>query len=344
MRARVTRRLVALVTIGACVLAGCASGTSASTDTPNPTRAETRTTGEPTSSPTVPTSAPTAQTAPATSQLLDVDASHPCGRPDAAPDRYDHVIWIWMENKNSKIIGSPLASFLSSMASDCGSASNYRDNGVHPSLPNYLLATSGDVQGVHDDGGPNQHPTTADNLFRQVRATGGSAKSYIESMDENCQLSGTHRYAVRHNPATYFTGGDDRSACRRDDVPFDAFANDLRLGSLPSFALIVPNLCHDSHDCSIKNADDWLRTVVSSITDSDTYKRGRTALFIAWDESVGSGRMPFVAIAPSIRMGTVVDAALGHAALLAFTEKALGISERLGAAADAPDLGRAFGL
>jgi len=324
MTASVTRRLFAVISTGACLL-GCTSAPTASSDQPPP-----RT--------TVPTSAPP------TTQLLDVDATHPCGRAENPPHRYDHVIWIWMENKNSKILNSPQAAFLSSMAANCGSASNYRDHGIHPSLPNYLLATSGDIQGVHDDGGPSEHPTTADNLFRQVRAIGGSAKSYIESMDQNCQLAGTRRYAVRHNPATYFTGGDDRAACQRDDVPFDAFADDLRAGRLPAFASVVPNLCHDSHDCSIKNADDWLRGVVSSITGSDTYKRGRTAVFIVWDESVGSGRMPFVAIAPSIRAGTVVDAPLGHAALLAFTEKALGISERLGAAVDAPDLGKAFGL
>jgi phosphatidylinositol-3-phosphatase len=330
-------------------LVGCAS-TSAAKDEPSttiatPTSVARTSTTQPKSDTTTSTSPPASTTTgPSTSRPLDVDATEPCGQPDPAPRTYDHVVWIWMENKNSNVLSSPLAHFLSSMAAACGSASNYSDNGVHPSLPNYLLATSGDVQGVHDDGEPKKHTTTADNIFRQVRASGGSAKSYLESMDHNCQLGSTGRYAVKHNPAAYYTGGDDRAACERDDLPFDAFASDLSAGKLPSFAFIAPNLCHDGHDCSIKEADNWLRTVVSSITDSPTYKKGRTAVFVVWDESVGSGHMPFLAIAPSIPKGTVADAPLGHAALLAFTERALGVRERLGAAAGAGDLGAAFGL
>jgi hypothetical protein len=171
MGASFSRRSVAMA-IGACCLLGCTSGPTAGSD--QPTQKPARSTTEPTTNTTVPTSAPTPRTtAPAAPRLLDVDATHPCGHEDAAPDRYDHVIWIWMENKNSKILSSPQAGFVSSMAAGCGSASNYRDDGVHPSLPNYLLATSGDVQGIHDDGGPNEHTITSDNLFRQVRAIGG---------------------------------------------------------------------------------------------------------------------------------------------------------------------------
>lgn len=249
-----------------------------------------------------------------------------------------------MENKDAGILHSPQATFLASMAAQCGSAADYRDNGLHPSLPNYIMATSGDAQGIDDDGGPGANATKADNIFRQVRATGGSAKSYLESMDQNCQLGGAGPYAVKHNPAAYYTGNDDRAACDRDAVPFDEFAQDLAADSLPAFASITPDLCHDTHDCPISVGDDWLRLVVSSITDSKTYRAGRTVVFIVWDESSGGGTMPFVAIAPGVPSGTVVGTPLGHASLLAFTEDALGISEHLGAAAGAPDLGAAFGL
>jgi phosphatidylinositol-3-phosphatase len=70
-------------------------------------------------------------------------ASGPCGTA-AAPPAYRHVIWIWMENHSySDIIGNTAqAPYINSLASSCGVATDYH-NTTHPSLPNYLAATSG---------------------------------------------------------------------------------------------------------------------------------------------------------------------------------------------------------
>jgi hypothetical protein len=67
-------------------------------------------------------------------------------------------------------------------------------------------------------------------------------------------------------------------------------------------------------------------------------------VFIVFDESQGAGSMPFFAIAPWIVPGTRADGQLDHYSLLAFTEDALGITTRLGSAAEAPSLAAAFGL
>src|SRR5256885_2364498 len=81
------------------------------------------------------------------------------------------------------------------------------------------------------------HPQTGDTLSRQVRAGGGTARSYVESMPTNCAVAPQARYAVKHNPAAYYTGGDARHACVADDVPMGtttagALASDLG-GDLP---------------------------------------------------------------------------------------------------------------
>jgi phosphatidylinositol-3-phosphatase len=70
-------------------------------------------------------------------------ATGPCGTLAAAP-AYSHVIWIWMENHSySDIIGNTSqAPFINSLAAECGLATNYH-NISHPSLPNYVGATSG---------------------------------------------------------------------------------------------------------------------------------------------------------------------------------------------------------
>jgi hypothetical protein len=281
-------------------------------------------------------STPTTSTAPA--------VTGPCGGVAAAPGAYEHVIWIWMENKDSpKVLGSGEAPFLDGLAATCGSAANFVDGGIHPSLPNYIKATSGDPQGIADSGDPADHPLEVDNIFRQVRVAGGTAKTYAESMIGTCELTSRDTYAVRHNPETYYVGADDRTACERDDVPFDAFAADLA-GELPSFSMIVPDLCSDMHDCPVATGDAWLRPVVESITSTSAYRAGDVALFIVFDESEGLGTMPFLAIAPSVVPGTSVTAELDHYSLLAFTEDALGIETHLGHAEGAADLAGPFNL
>ncbi len=249
-----------------------------------------------------------------------------------------------MENKNTSVLEPERAPFLAGLADACGVAADYRDGGVHPSLPNYILATSGDTQGISDDNGPAAHPLAVDNIFRQVRATGRTALSYAEGTTSPCQLRSAWRYAVKHVPALYYTGADDRVACATDVLPFDELQPALDEDRLAAFVSITPDLCHDMHDCAVAVGDDWLRLVVTAITASRAYAAGRTALFVVWDESAGRGSMPFVAVAPSVAPGTVVTTPLGHASLLAFTEDALGISTHLGAASTAPALAAAFGL
>ena len=249
-----------------------------------------------------------------------------------------------MENKNEEaVVDSKRAPFLRSLSESCGTAANYVDHGIHPSLPNYIAATSGGTQGVDDDAGPSAHRLAVDNIFRQVRDIGKVSKSYEESMPATCSLNSTSRYAVKHNPAAYYVGQDDRDACLRDDVGFDRFLPDLA-GGLPEFSLVTPDICNDMHDCSVATGDKWLQNVVTAITSSAVYGQGRTAVFVVFDESEGRGTMPFYAIAPSIVPGTRPDVELDHYALLAFTEDALGIPSRLGKAAGAESMADAFGM
>ncbi len=275
----------------------------------------------------------------------DPRLTRPCGRGTATPARYDHVIWVWMENQNTAAIAdSNKAPYLASVAAACASATKYVDHGLHPSLPNYVAATSGDPQGVTDDRPPSAHPLVADNIFRQVRSSGRRAVSYEESMAGTCALTSTQLYAVKHNPAAYFAEPDDRSACQLDDVPFEQFDRDLTAGDLPAFSLITPNICNDMHSCPIATGDQWLQHTIDAITTGATYAQGRTIVFIMFDESEGSGTMPFFAIAPGIRPGTRATAELDHYAVLAFTEDALALGTHLGHAAGAADLATALGL
>jgi hypothetical protein len=299
----------------------------------------------PTSAPSATTTAPTETVAPTTLVttlaptivLPDVPSrDRPCGTLTDPPATYDHVIWIWMENHSAaQVIGTPEAPFVTDVAAKCATASNYRSVGK-PSLPNYIGATSGDTWGIADDAGPSAHRLTADNLFRQVRAAGGTAVSYQDAMSANCVLGGRSTYAVKHNPAAYYAGADDRAACITDDVPFaPAFGDALKGGRLPTFSFITPDLCNDTHDCSVATGDEWLTGVVSDLIGSPAYQAGRTAIFLVWDED---SPLPFVAITPSVHPGTVITQTVDHYSLLRTTEEMLGITAHLGKAATAPSM------
>jgi len=274
-------------------------------------------------------------------------AGAPCGTRSAPPARWDHVIWIWMENKERDgVIGDPAAPFETALAEACGTARQYSSVAT-PSLPNYLAATAGRTFGVTDDAPPADHSFSADNLFRQVRADGRLARSYQEDMPGACVLDQrAGLYAVKHNPAAYYTGGDDRAACRRDDVPLGTtadgpLADALDHGPLPAFSFITPNLCNDTHDCPVKRGDVWLAAWLGRILTSPAYRAGTTAVFVVWDEP---GIIPHLVVSPSTRPGTTSDTPFDHYGLLRTTEEMLGIRTFLGRAATARSLRPAFRL
>lgn len=347
MTGRTTRRRSALVAAaGALVLlAGCTAHTA-----PAEPSGTASATSDGSSEPAAPGSAQAGTGAPSGSvgthpapspSVSGVSSTRPClGAPQ--PRTWDHVIWIWFENKStSRIIGSPDASYITTLAASCALATDY--HGVaHPSLPSYLAAVSGSTQGVTDDADPDAHPLTGPSLFAQVTAAGKEWRSYVESMPSPCALTSSGSYAVKHNPAAYFTAL--RGDCARWDVGFDQLSEDLDADTLPAFSLVVPDLCHDMHDCSVSTGDAWLRDHLPAVLSSSAYSRGTTAVFVTWDEDEGSraNQVPLLVVAPSVRAQTRIGEHLDHYSLLRTTEQLLGLP-LLGSAADAatiPGLGR----
>jgi len=251
-----------------------------------------------------------------------------------------------MENKTySEVIGSRSAPYMTSLVAECGTATNYALVGS-PSLPNYIGATAGQTFAIADDNPPNSHALTADNLFRQARTAGKTAKSYQESMPSNCRLSNSGQYAVRHNPEAYYAGAEDRTACQANNVPLGttssgSLVNDLANNTLPAFSFITPNLCNDTHDCSIATGDAWLSRWLPKILASQAYVSGGTVVFITYDEYTP---VPNVVISPYTVAGTATSVAFNHYSLLRTTEELLGITPYLGNAATAQSMRGAFNL
>jgi len=264
----------------------------------------------------------------------------PCGVVATSPRRVDHVIWIWMENKSyDKIIGSSSAPYENELAAACGLATNYHAI-AHPSLPNYIAATSGSPQGIADDGPPSSHPLDVESIYSQVKAEGKTWRDYQEGAPGNCPLASSGRYAVKHDPAPYYT--NIRSDCAVWDVPMGttaggSFLTDLTNGTLPAFSFVTPDLCNDTHDCPVSTGDAWLRSWFDKILMSPTYRQGRTVVFVTWDEDdhSASNHVPLIVVNPSTPAGTLSGTFFDHYALLKTTEQLLGITTFLGHAGDA---------
>jgi phospholipase C len=282
-------------------------------------------------------------------------ASGPCGTAKTSKKpHYTHVIWIFEENHSyGTIIGSPEAPYINEIANECGLATNYH-NITHPSLPNYVGATSGlaksKLQQFKSDCNPSKAcSTSAPSIFGQT----SSWKAYEESMPSKCDQSNDGNYAVRHNPPPYFT---KLKGCGKRDVPFTKLAKDLSKNKLPAFSFITPNLIDDMHNGTIAEGDSWLQTNLPVILHSRAYKSGHTVVFITWDEGEGGVaskcatnttdvgcHVATLVISPSTKPGTQSGKLFNHYSLLGTTEQLLGLP-KLGLAKSAHSMKHAFGL
>ena len=256
------------------------------------------------------------------------------------------VLTIVEENhgQTSALSGMP---YLALLSRHYGRTTNYRTL-THPSLPNYLTMAGGSTFGVRDDGSPAQHPLSGPSVFDAARSHGRTAKTYAEAMTRTCQTASAGRYAVKHNPWAYFTEASSRRSCQAFDVPAGttsagALHTDVVRGALPQIGLVVPDLCHDAHDCSLATADAWLKSWVQVITAGPDYRAGRLALVVTFDETEGSGTGSIltVVVAPGVR-GRTVTTALSHLSWSRWMAELVGAAP-LRQAGSATSLGKAFG-
>jgi hypothetical protein len=241
-----------------------------------------------------------------------------------------------MENKPyNQIIGSSAAPYENQLANQCGLATNYSAV-AHPSLPNYIAATSGSTQGITDDNPPSSHPLSANSIFGQISNSG----SFQESMPSKCDLTDSYPYAVKHNPEAYYTSV--RTACAANDVALGGF----NPNALPAFSFVTPNMCNDTHDCSVATGDAWLQNFLPGLLNSSDYQAGKTVVFLTWDEddSSANNHVATIVLSPYTAAGTQSGTAFTHYSLLRTTEELLGQTTFLGNAASAASMGTAFHL
>jgi hypothetical protein len=204
----------------------------------------------------------------------------------AHPPRFSHVALIVLENRGYKVLHSPQAPYLRSLARRYGLATRYF--GVsHPSLPNYLALTAGATFHVARDCHCQVDRTS---LFDQLDAAQIPWKAYFES-----GLSNTGRV----DPFLHYEQATDGSTLGHV-ASFAQLSQDLQRQELPRFSWITLGLCHDGHYCSTRFSDHYLARFVPPLLHA---VGPQGVVFITWDEGTtnaglgpgpGGGHVPLI--------------------------------------------------
>lgn len=257
--------------------------------------------------------------------LAPAACAAPAHLPSAAPPhrpaatggvpRLGHVVVIVFENHSyGQVIGSPDAPTFNRLARTGALLTRYYAV-AHPSLPNYIAMVSGSTQGVTTD--CIACSVRARNLADQLDTAHRSWKVYAEGLPAT-GFAGPQsgRYAKRHNPLMYFSQISASPTRRAHVVPLTRLRGDVAVNRLPAFSLVVPDVCHDMHDCPVATGDAWLRGVLPVL------RPAGAAVFVVFDEGAvtdtvrGGGHVPALVVGPAVRPGARSGAVLTHYSLL----------------------------
>ena len=221
-----------------------------------------------------------------------------------------HVVVIVFENKDAPTINASSAPTFTALGRRYARLTTYSAV-AHPSLPNYLALVSGSAHGITTD--CVNCRIRGKTIGDQLSAAGRSWDAYAEGYPSG------ERFAKKHVPFLYFPGGAGHVR------PL----SDLDLRALPAFAFVVPDLCHDMHDCSVATGDAWLARFVRPLLVLPD-----TVVFVVFDEGVDGNHVVALALGTDVRPHSVFAGRVDHYGLLRTIEDMWGL-QHLGAAAHA---------
>jgi phosphatidylinositol-3-phosphatase len=218
-----------------------------------------------------------------------------------------HVVVIVLENKDASEINTRSAPVLTALGLRHARLTNYFAV-THPSLPNYLALVSGSTHRITND--CMTCSVHGGSIGGQLTGAGRSWAAYAEGFPSG------PRFAKKHVPFLYFAGGATHV------LPVSRFDPHR----LPDFAFVVPNLCHDMHDCSVGAGDAWLGRFVRPLLAVQN-----TVVFVVFDEGSRGNHVAAFALGTAVRLHSAFTGRVGHYGLLRTIEDMFGLP-RLGAA------------
>ena len=259
--------------------------------------------------------------------------------------RFSHVVLVVEENHSySEVIGNPSMPYFNSLASQYGLATQYFAD-AHPSLPNYLMLTTGLTETFDDN---FVGTISDDNVVRELVKAGKTWKSYAESLPSPGYVGGdSGLYFQRHNPVTYLSDVQNDSSQAANIVPFTQFATDLANHALPQYSFVAPNIMDDAHTGSLAQADTWLQTNIAPLIASPAFQSDGL-LIITFDEgdqtdlNHGGGQVATLMIGSTVKKGFQSVILYQHQSTLRLILASSGVNNFPGMAATAPDMTEFF--
>ena len=201
---------------------------------------------------------------------------------------------------------------------------------------------------------------TAKTIGDQLTAAGKSWKTYQEglpsagfervdysdgtfsNLSKVPQVGVRHLYAVKHDPFAYFASVQEGKSpgTIAGFAGLDGLWADLRAGTVPAFAFIVPNQCRDMHGLPdaglfcmtdsllIITGDRAVERIVGAIRASAAWKSGRSAIVVLWDENdfgADPNRVAFIVATNYGAQGRASDVPYNHYSFLRTLQSAFGL-------------------
>ncbi|MGZ3794676.1 MAG: alkaline phosphatase family protein, partial [Bdellovibrio sp.] len=219
---------------------------------------------------------------------------------EAASGKYfDRVIFVLFENSDYDItIKQP---FFKKLASKGANFTNFLAH-AHPSQGNYIVLTSGDLNGVKNDG---NYDLNVKNIVDLLENKGISWKVYAEGYPGDCFRGARYgHYRRRHNPFISYVNIQNNSRRCAQIVNASEFDKDVATGKLPDYVFYVPDLLNDGHNTGVAYADKWYAKKFGPYIANSKFMHS-TILISTFDENNGGkpNRIYTSIVGPKIRAG-----------------------------------------
>jgi len=237
-----------------------------------------------------------------------------------------------LENRSyEEVIGNPAAPFINRLADRYALATRYYALG-HPSLPNYVALTGGSKYGISSD--CSSCDTEQPNLLNQLDAAHVPWSAYFEGLGDRASLIvRTLKYNPHLDPFAYYERVEGNRKARARIGDFVELRRDIARSRLKRFSWIAPDVFHDGHNSSLREADRFVAGLVPKVVHA---LGPQGVLYLLWDEGPnsdlqgidghpGGGRVALIAAGGLARRGARTAISANHYALLRTIEANMGV-------------------
>jgi hypothetical protein len=240
--------------------------------------------------------------------------------PASLPSPIDHVVVVVLENTDAAAaVRQP---FLARLIREGAWLRNY--HGIaHPSQANYIAMTAGATYGVKDDNVVTLDVYHLGDLFDDNHRTW---KAYVESYPGNCTRNSNRLFVLHHVPfLNYKDVESDHARCTAHVVAASELLADVAAGTLPNYALYVPNNHNNGHDTSVEVADRYLENQFGPLLNDRRFTRG-LLLVVTFDESASYENNDVLTVlwGDRVRAGGTSNVYYDHYSLLRTIEELFG--------------------